>query len=64
MIKSRIIVTFDPYMVQGPAGFAVAAKEAQLEHIVSLTQWLASPSNPSLNDPPALAGPNWPTADC
>lgn len=24
--------------------FAVAAKEARLEHIVGLTQWLASPS--------------------
>jgi NAD(P)H dehydrogenase (quinone) len=39
---------FDPYMIQGAAAFAVAAKEAQLEHIVSLTQWLASPSHPSL----------------
>ena len=39
---------FDPYMIQGAAGFAVAAKEAQLEHIVSLAQWLASPSHPSL----------------
>lgn len=39
---------FDPYMIQGAAGFAVAAREAQLEHIVSLTQWLASPSHPSL----------------
>jgi NAD(P)H dehydrogenase (quinone) len=39
---------FDPYMIQGAAGFAVAAREARLEHIVSLTQWLASPSHPSL----------------
>jgi NAD(P)H dehydrogenase (quinone) len=38
----------DPYMIQGAAAFAVAAKEARLEHIVSLTQWLASPSHPSL----------------
>jgi uncharacterized protein YbjT (DUF2867 family) len=35
-------------MIQGAAAFAVAAKEARLEHIVSLTQWLASPSHPSL----------------
>jgi NAD(P)H dehydrogenase (quinone) len=28
--------------------FAVAAKEAGLEHIVGLTQWLSSPSHPSL----------------
>jgi NAD(P)H dehydrogenase (quinone) len=38
----------DPYMLQGAVAFAVAAKEARLEHIVSLTQWLASPSHPSL----------------
>jgi hypothetical protein len=35
-------------MIQGAAAFAVAAKEAHVEHIVSLTQWLASPSHPSL----------------
>src|ERR1700719_3599406 len=39
---------FDPYMIQGAAAFAVAAKEARLEHIVGMTQWLASPSHPSL----------------
>src|SRR5690242_16778240 len=38
----------DPHMIQGAAAFAVAAREAQLEHIVGLTQWLASPSHPSL----------------
>jgi len=38
----------NPYMIQGAAAFAVDAKEARLEHIVSLTQWLASsfPSHP------------------
>jgi NAD(P)H dehydrogenase (quinone) len=39
---------FDPYMIQGAAAFAVAAKESRLEHIVSLTQWLSSPSHPAL----------------
>jgi NAD(P)H dehydrogenase (quinone) len=39
---------YDPYMIQGAVAFAVAAKEAHLEHIVGLTQWLASPSHPSL----------------
>src|SRR5246127_5590516 len=39
---------FDPYMIQGAVAFAVAAKEARLEHIVGLSQWLASPSHPSL----------------
>ncbi len=38
----------DPYMIQGAVAFAVAAKDAGLEHIVSLTQWLSSPSHPSL----------------
>jgi NAD(P)H dehydrogenase (quinone) len=37
----------DAYMIQGAAAFAVAAKEARVEQIVSLTQWLASPSHPS-----------------
>jgi len=39
---------FDPYMIQGAVAFAVAAKEARLEAIVGLTQWLASPSHPAL----------------
>jgi uncharacterized protein YbjT (DUF2867 family) len=39
---------YDPYMIQGAVAFAVAAKEARLENIVGLTQWLASPSHPSL----------------
>jgi uncharacterized protein YbjT (DUF2867 family) len=38
----------DPYMIQGAVAFAVAATEARLEHIVGLTQWLSSPSHPSL----------------
>src|SRR6266567_917802 len=38
----------DPYAIQGAIAFAIAAKEARLEHIVGLTQWLASPSHPSL----------------
>jgi NAD(P)H dehydrogenase (quinone) len=39
---------FDPYMIQGAVAFAVAARESRLEHIVGLTQWLSSPSHPSL----------------
>jgi uncharacterized protein YbjT (DUF2867 family) len=39
---------FDPHTIQGAAAFAVAAREARLEHIVSVTQWLASPSHPAL----------------
>src|SRR5262245_24744742 len=37
----------DPYMLQGAAAFAVAAKERRLEHIVGMTQWLSSPSHHS-----------------
>jgi NAD(P)H dehydrogenase (quinone) len=40
---------YDPYMIQGAVGFAVAAKEARLEQIAGLSQWLASPSHPSLS---------------
>src|SRR5215469_12736807 len=39
---------FEPYMIQGAVAFALAAREARLEHIVGVTQWLASPSHPSL----------------
>ncbi len=38
----------DPHALQGGVAFAVAAKQARLEHIVGLTQWLASPSHPAL----------------
>lgn len=38
----------DPYMIQCAAAFAVAAKESRLEHVVGMTQWLSSPSHPSL----------------
>jgi uncharacterized protein YbjT (DUF2867 family) len=38
----------DPYMIQGAVAFAVAAKDARLERVVALTQWLSSPSHPSL----------------
>jgi uncharacterized protein YbjT (DUF2867 family) len=40
---------YDPYMIQGAVAFAVAANEARLEHVVGLSQWLASPSHPSLS---------------
>jgi len=37
-----------PFMLQSAAAFAVAAQAARLEAIVGLSQWLASPSHPSL----------------
>ncbi len=39
---------FHPYMLQSAAAFAAAAQEANLEAIVGLSQWLASPAHPSL----------------
>jgi len=39
---------YDPYMIQSATAFAVAAGEAKLEAVVSLGQWLASPTHPSL----------------
>lgn len=37
-----------PYMIQSSVAFAVAAHETRQESIVSITQWLSSPSHPSL----------------
>ncbi len=34
---------FHPHMLQSAVTFAIAAREAKLESIVGLTQWLASP---------------------
>jgi NAD(P)H dehydrogenase (quinone) len=39
----------DSYMIQSATAFAVAAREAKLEAVVSLGQWLASPTHPSLS---------------
>ena len=40
---------FHLYMIQSAVAFAVAAREARLESLVGLTQWLASPSHPSIS---------------
>src|ERR1700747_280730 len=45
----------NPYMIQGAVAFAVAAKEARLEHIVGLTQWLGGSFASLAHDPAALA---------
>ena len=37
-----------PHMIQSAAAFAAAARQARLEAVVGLSQWLASPSHPSL----------------
>ena len=38
---------YDPEMLTGATVFAMAAREARLESIVSLSQWLASPTHPA-----------------
>ena len=40
---------FHPFMIQSAAAFAAAAREAKLESVVGLTQWLAAPAHPSLS---------------
>jgi NAD(P)H dehydrogenase (quinone) len=42
---------YDPAMLTGAAVFATAAREARLEAIVSLSQWLASPTHPAFLTP-------------
>jgi uncharacterized protein YbjT (DUF2867 family) len=37
-----------PFMIQSAVAFAVAAREARLETIVELSQWLSSPAHPAL----------------
>jgi uncharacterized protein YbjT (DUF2867 family) len=38
-----------PHMLHSAVTFALAARDAKLESIVGLTQWLASPAHPSLS---------------
>lgn len=40
---------FHAHMLTSAAAFAVAAREARLESVVALTQWLAAPAHPSLS---------------
>lgn len=42
------VPVFHPFMIQSAAAFAVAAQEAKLELIVQMSQWLSSPTHPSL----------------
>jgi NAD(P)H dehydrogenase (quinone) len=46
--RAYYLPIYHPYMIQSAAAFAVAAREARLEAVVSLGQWLASPIHPSL----------------
>ncbi len=47
--RAYFLPPFDPYMIQSAAAFAVAAREARLESVVVLSQWLSNPAHPSLS---------------
>ena len=46
--RGYFLPPFDPYMIHYATAFAVAAREARLESMVGLSQWLANPEHPSL----------------
>jgi len=46
--RGYFLPPFDPYMIQSAVAFATAAREAKLESIVGLSQWLANPEHPAL----------------
>lgn len=46
--RAYFLPPFDPYMIQSAAAFAAAARQARLESVVSLSQWLANPEHPAL----------------
>lgn len=39
---------FHPFMIQGAVAFSLAARQAKIEQIVQMSQWLSSPRHPSL----------------
>ena len=53
--RGPICPPWHPYMLQSAAAFAAAAREARLEAIVGLTQWLAQSIAPIACDTPELA---------
>lgn len=46
--RAYFVPPFDPYMIQSASAFAIAAREARLESLVVLSQWLANPAHPAL----------------
>ena len=46
--RAYFLPPFEPYMIQSAASFAVAAREARLESVVVLSQWLSNPGHPAL----------------
>lgn len=46
--RAYFVTGIDPTMLQQAVVFATAARATGLEHVVQMTQWLASPSHPAL----------------
>ena len=46
--RAYYLPIYHPYMIQSAVAFAVAARDAKLESIVQMSQWLSSPAHPSL----------------
>ncbi len=46
--RAYFLPPFDPYMIHCASVFATAAREARLESLVVLSQWLANPQHPAL----------------
>ncbi len=46
--RAYFLPTFDPFMIQAAVAFAAAAREAGLEQVVQMSQWLSSPHHPAL----------------
>jgi uncharacterized protein YbjT (DUF2867 family) len=46
--RAYFLPPFDPYMVQSAAAFTIAARQAKLESVVGLSQWLSNPTHPAL----------------
>lgn len=46
--RAYLVMGYDPAMLHQAVVFATAARDEGLEHIVQMTQWLASPLHPAL----------------
>jgi hypothetical protein len=46
--RAYYVPPYHPYVIQSAVTFAVAAREAELEAIVQLGQWLSHRSHPAL----------------
>jgi len=45
--RAYFLPLIEPYMIQSAAAFAVAAREARLEHVVQMSQWTSHRAHPT-----------------